>query len=554
MLMPLATFILALVLVLVILPALRPLAVRVGLVDKPDNTRKLHRQAIPLIGGIVIFLAIIVTMVAVIKYFELRFRPGENLEIAGLLLGSTILVIVGILDDRFNLRGRQKLAGQILAVTVLLFTGYYFDEIEFAGFVIPFGIFAPLVIYAWCLLAINSVNLLDGADGFASTIGFVVSLSMAIMAFDRNSAFDGVLCLALAGALVGFLRFNFPPAKAYLGDTGSMLIGFLLAAVAIRSSFKQAAAYAVFAPVALLAIPLIDTGAAIIRRRFTGRSIYMEDRGHLHHVMAKQGLGPVSSLIWVALLCTMTACGAVLSLLTHETIYAFISIGLVIFVMISGKIFGVAEFRLLMRRVWGVVRSFIMLPNRSNQLFDDVSIRLQGDRDWNEVWRRLCEFAAENDLVEVMLDINAPWLHEGFHATWRKKGVKLSASQQWQVEVPLVAEGRVFGRTRVHSRRENRISHHDIALNLLKVTNDIEELVILHSANQVAAAESQTKPKAVEKQISDDVQAITPSVAISDMSYSSESSDGAAFVELENAVAHSDPASEIDFDSKPDQR
>jgi hypothetical protein len=117
-----------------------------------------------------------------------------------------------------------------------------------------------------------------------------------------------------------------------------------------------------------------------------------------------------------------------------------------------------------------------------------MSIRLQGDRDWNEVWRRLCEFAIENDLIEVMLDINAPWLHEGFHATWRKKGVKVSASQQWQVEVPLVADGRVFGRTRVHSRRDNRISHHDIAMNLLKVTNDIEELVVMHSAKLTAAA------------------------------------------------------------------
>ena len=478
MTLALLAFLTATITSLLLLPAIAPLARRLGLIDNPDTTRKLHANAIPLVGGIVVFLSALFSIVVTLSVYKIEYREADFIELFGLLVATTTLLVVGILDDRFNLRGRQKLLGQFIAVTVLVLCGYQFTEVAFAGFTIPLGMFSVFVIYAWCLAAINSVNLLDGADGFASTIGIVVSLSLSVMAFYFNQSVDGVICLAMAGGLVGFLRYNFPPAKAYLGDAGSMMIGLVLSAIAIRCAFKQAMAYAVFAPVALLAIPFIDTAAAIIRRRFTGRSIYSEDRGHLHHILAKRGLGPVASLIWVALLCTATAVGGTMSLVLRQSEYALASIGLVLVVMIAGRLFGAAEFQLVSRKSFSLLKSMFELPSRRSIGVVQSAIQLQGQQDWRESWQRLCEFAQENDLNQITLDVNAPWLHEAFHAHWKRSSRKTNPMHQWHVELPLVLTNRILGRVTAFADRQSRISHHDVVMNLLKVTGDIEQLIL----------------------------------------------------------------------------
>lgn len=494
-------FFTAALLVLGLLPLFAMAARRVGLVDKPDNTRKLHKSAIPLVGGLTVFFSGIAAIVVALLFGGVTLGSEDVRELLGLLAASTVLVIVGVLDDRFNLRGRQKLFGQIVAVTLLIVTGYQFTEFVM---IVPvrFGIFSVLVIYAWCLVAINAMNLLDGADGFASTIGIVSSLAMGFLAFYQGKYVDATICLALAGGLLGFLRYNFPPAKAYLGDTGSMLIGLVLAAVAIRSSFKQAALYSVAAPIAMLAIPFIDTSAAIIRRRFTGRSIYHEDRGHMHHVMAKRGLGPVASLVWVGLLCATTAVGGVLAIVYHQSEYAITSIALVLFVMVTGRIFGRAESELLYRKFSSIAKSLVSIPNRQQPRVLETAVQIQGQRAWEESWLRLAEFAGEHDLNQITLDVNAPWMHEAYHADWKKAGVRTSPSQQWQVELPLVVSNRILGRVTVKADRNSRIPHHDVVINLMKLTSDIEnsiletEPAVTQPLPKIADVEAQSEPVA----------------------------------------------------------
>ncbi len=348
----LSTFLFALVVSLGLVPLFMRIASKIDLVDKPDTTRKLHSRAIPLVGGIVVFISVVLAAIFATTVFDINTRPRDGWELLGLFLACGSILLIGVVDDRFGLRGRQKLLGQILTATILIFFGYSFQSVEFLGYTFQFGIFSFAIVYVWCLAAINSVNLLDGADGIASTIGCILCVSLGIMSFYTGQNVDGILCIAMAGALVGFLYFNFPPAKAYLGDAGSMLIGLFLAAITIRCAFKQVMAYSFFAPVALLAIPLIDTSAAIIRRRLTGRSIYTEDRGHLHHVLAKKGLSPAGSMLWVAALCTMTATGGTLAFIMKQAEFAIASIVMVIIVMVAGQIFGVAEFKLLTRRFY----------------------------------------------------------------------------------------------------------------------------------------------------------------------------------------------------------
>ncbi|MFK7769655.1 MAG: glycosyltransferase family 4 protein [Mariniblastus sp.] len=481
-----------------LIPWLAKFAKKVGLVDHPDNKRKLHVDAIPMVGGLAIFITVfIIAPLAIwagVQYQTLfqslaedllgwlpvdfgrrgiRFNHDSIPELAGLFVGSAILVGVGVLDDRFGIRGRQKLLGQFVAVTALIIFGYHFDKVTIANITINFDVFSVLFVYAWVIAAINSVNLLDGADGVAATIGVVMSVALALMAVFLGLMVDAIIAITIAGALIGFLRFNFPPAKVYLGDTGSMLIGFLLAALAIRSTFKQNTAYAFFAPIALLGIPFIDTAAAIIRRRLTGRSIFAVDRGHLHHALIKQGYSPRSSLLWVALLCTTTAAGAVASLVFQQAEFALASVGIAVTVMIGFKVFGVAEYHLVSRKASTLARSFLHLNKEGMPDVIQSAFHMQGNHDWQDDWELLCKFADDNNLVQLKMDLNAPWLHESFHATRRRSDVPKGGNHEWSSEIPLVAEGRVFGRVEIVGNEGNE-KHRELIAKALVVTEQIE--------------------------------------------------------------------------------
>jgi UDP-GlcNAc:undecaprenyl-phosphate GlcNAc-1-phosphate transferase len=282
----------------------------------------------------------------------------------------------------------------------------------------------------------------------------------------------------MAGALVGFLRFNFPPAKVYLGDAGSMLIGFVLSALAIRCTFKQNSAIAFFAPVALLAIPFLDSAAAVIRRRLMGRSVFEVDRGHLHHSLMKRGYSPRVSLLWITLLCSTTAAGAVLSLLNQQPVYALASILIVVVVMIASKVFGVGEYQLISRRASAIAKSFFKIPTANGLNYHQDSVHVQGSRDWQDVWGMLCTFADSKRLNEITLDLNAPWLHESFHATLRRSDASRVDNQQWYSQIPLVSGGRVFGRVEVYGPIETGYSHQQLLIDLMDVTALIEKTML----------------------------------------------------------------------------
>lgn len=488
MILALCSFVAAFVLALLLVPVLsKTVAAPMGLLDLPDNNRKLHKRAIPLVGGIAVFAAISLT--ALVMYClgnsefgtgQIVLKPGDAKQFIGLLLGGGFLLLVGIVDDSHGLRGRQKLLGQIISISILVYFGFNFDRMSIGQTSIYFGTFSIAIVFLWCLAVTNSINLLDGADGFAATIGIVMSLAMAAMAMlhPQGRFFDALIVLALAGALAGFLVYNFPPAKVFLGDAGSMLIGFILAAISIRCMLKQATSYAFFAPVALLAIPFLDTGAAIIRRKLTGRSIYAVDRGHLHHSLAKRGFGPKTSLLWVGILCSTTAAGGVFAFIYEQSEYALVSIAIVMFVMIFGRLFGVAEFQLVYNKAKAIGKSLVRKTNGLNENeIHQSTVQLQGNRNWAEIWNELCEFAEDHELNKITFDINLPWIHESFHASRRRTDTSPSENEEWYTQVPLIVDGKIFGRVELVASKHCRFSHHDIISNLMKLTADIEPVL-----------------------------------------------------------------------------
>lgn len=436
-----------------LVPLFFRLAVRIGLVDKPDAKRKLHEKPIPLVGGLVIFVSTLsIVLIAVLAFGSffpvLANNPvGFKWEHLGLLIAAAVILGIGVLDDRFKIRGRHKLLGQILAATVLIAFGYHFNEVSISRWSFSFGLFAIFIVYFWILGAINSVNLLDGADGFAGTLGFVVSLAMTVIAmFASGKYVECIIAASLAGSIGGFLMFNLPPAKIYLGDAGSMLIGLLLGALAISTSLKEQAFYALVAPVAILTIPILDSVVAITRRKLTGRGIYAVDRGHIHHSLLRQGLSPRMAVLWMFVLCSTTAIGGAISFVTRESEFAIISVALVVGFLVAGRVFGFAEFSMVGRKASAIAFSFLRRGQRHNH--DGCEqYQLQGTRDWGQLFQAARDFAEKHGYQKVAMDINAPWIHESYHATWKSHKNRFSESaDEWSANFPLIIGDRIYGR------------------------------------------------------------------------------------------------------------
>jgi UDP-GlcNAc:undecaprenyl-phosphate GlcNAc-1-phosphate transferase len=430
-------------------PVVRWFARRWGLVDAPDAHRKLHAKGTPLGGGAAILAATLCGFVLSLASPSLRQLVQESgATLLGFLGAALMIAAVGLLDDAKGLRGRQKLFGQIVAVTFLCWSGMTIERIRLFEWEIELGLLAVPVTVCWLLGAVNAMNLLDGADGMAATVGLVLSASLAIMAAWMGRPVEAAIAAALAGASLGFLLYNFPPASIFLGDCGSMLLGLTLGVLAIRSSLKGPATVAMATPVALLAIPMLDCTAAILRRRLTGRSIYTTDRGHLHHCLLRRGTGPRGLLVWVGGLCGATAVGALTSVYWNNEPLAFFCAAMVIVALVASRIFGFSELLLVVHRIAAFSGSLFAASHRKPGLIRQKTVMLQGSRNWDEIWQTLTDFAELHQLCQVYLDLNLPWMHEGYHAEWERRHA-LEPSEMWFLRLPLTAHGRKIGRIEI---------------------------------------------------------------------------------------------------------
>ena len=278
-------YILALIIALLasflLTPYIKQLAVKIGAVDKPDK-RKVHTQVMPRLGGLAIYLA---TMLAIVCSMPI------TRDLLGILLGGTWIVIVGVLDDKYSLPARVKLAGQVIAAVILVafdvkiewlnnpFGGYFY--LEYLS--IPFTVF-------WVISFINVVNLIDGLDGLAAGVSGIASITVILVAVHQGYFPVATLTAALAGGIFGFIHYYFNPATIFMGDTGSMFIGYMLAAISIFGAVKSAATIALIVPAIALGLPIMDTAFAILRRYSNGRPIFQPDKGHLHHRLLAMGL------------------------------------------------------------------------------------------------------------------------------------------------------------------------------------------------------------------------------------------------------------------------
>ncbi len=430
---------------LAVTPGVRRAAMRLDLIDHPDMHRKLHRGPIPLGGGVSILIAMLTTLLVVPQLLAFD-DPRLAVPITDLLplaAAGISIVAVGLVDDRFHLRGRQKLAGQLLAAACLVAGGLVVRSLHLFSLDIELGILAvPFTIF-WLVGAINALNLIDGVDGLATSVGMVLSATIGAMALMNGHYFSALVACTLAGSLAGFLRFNFPPAKMFLGDSGSMLIGLTLGAMAVRSSLKGPATVALAAPIAVWAIPILDSAAAIVRRKLTGRSVYATDRGHLHHcLMAKFGSSR-RTLAWIVACCVVTSAGALATVHGNSDLYAVLSIGAVTSVLLTTRLFGHVEARLLANSL--KTTSLALLDPRNRVKSPTDSIRWQGSADWDLLLNSLVEMADKFNLCRVWLDVHMPAAQEGYRGSWQRPSCARQ-DELWRTDLPLLCGDRPIGR------------------------------------------------------------------------------------------------------------
>ncbi len=271
-------------------PIAKSFAHKVGAIDVPKDARRIHTQPIPRLGGLAIFLGFVLSVVL--------FSVIDK-QLQGVLLGAVVVVVVGVIDDIVQLKAMVKLVFQILAALIAVYHGV---KIEFLSTLSFFGsgeffslgfLAIPITIF-WIVAITNSVNIIDGLDGLAvgvSAISSIVMLVISIVVSD-NIANDNIAIVmaGLVGACLGFMPYNLNPAKIFMGDSGSLLLGYVLATVSIIGLFKFYALVSFVVPFLVVAFPLFDTAFAFIRRILKGQSPMHADRGHLHHRLIDMGL------------------------------------------------------------------------------------------------------------------------------------------------------------------------------------------------------------------------------------------------------------------------
>lgn len=325
-------FLIALSVAYLVTPSVIKLANRVGAIDVPKDNRRVHKTPIPRLGGIAIFVGF---LVAVLVTFNL------DKKLLGILIGAAIIVVMGYFDDIKPLSAKVKLLVQLLAACIVIYSGVkvnyltnplalIFDD---AKPYVTLGLWAYPLTIVWIVGVTNAINLIDGLDGLAAGVSTISAITLAVVATFLDQTYIAVLAATLAGATIGFLPYNFNPAKIFMGDTGALFLGYMLSVMSIMGVLKSAAALSILVPIFAMGLPIFDTFMAIIRRTLSGKSFAEADKGHLHHKLLDIGLSQKQAVLTLYSISAVLGFGAVA--LVEATLKVAIILVLAVFFLAS---------------------------------------------------------------------------------------------------------------------------------------------------------------------------------------------------------------------------
>ena len=385
----LAVFVAAFLVALGATVGVRSMALRLGIVDRPDNYRKVHQRAMPRLGGVAIYGAFAAALTA------LYLMPSMGLAVlvhehegavAGLLAGAAVALLAGIIDDVRGLRPRWKLLFQGIAAGIAVAAGCALTEVSNPfGEPVELGLLSVPISVFWLLGCMNAVNLIDGLDGLAAGVCLLVCVTLFLVGLIVGEPLLMLLMACLSGAILGFLLFNFHPASIFLGDSGSLLLGFLVGALSLLGPAKAAGGAIQLIPLIVLGLPLFDTVLAILRRWSHKLPLSAGDRHHVHHVLLAMGLSHGRVVLVLYMACVVL--GAAALLITFEqaelTMLVLGSLGVTAFV--CARLFG----GLRLRDLWGRLADELAHKQRAGEariLVEKAVARMRAAASIEELW------------------------------------------------------------------------------------------------------------------------------------------------------------------------
>lgn len=440
----------------------RRIALKIRLVDKPDAVRKLHGGAIPVGGGAVVFLSFFLASILAGLLNASLGAQMLTLLVSFATVGAFV-VGFGLIDDKKGMNGLVKLFLQIVAASVVVVFAKDYSKLEFFGREFELGhLFYPLAIF-WLVGVMNAFNFLDGADGVVATVGFFSFVAIGTLGVVNEYWGAATLAFLLAASLLGFFGCNRPPAQLYLGDAGSLFVGFSVGVLLLRvCSIRSTASLQVVPALCVALVPLADVFFAIVRRLNSGRSIFSPDRGHIHHRLQRRfgkGYPVLGALTMIQVPFCLTSVAGVYW--RDDYVAALLASSLLLLFVTSG-VLGRAETRILFYRTkYLVIKRFRRAKyDARGEFFHPL-----GTIRWVDLWRETLETAQSSACVSVYLDVDMPFANEDFYSEWNNLDwtrKARSTRNKLKFNIPLTVEGRFVGRLSLKFDAE-RVSFADAA-------------------------------------------------------------------------------------------
>ncbi|MEC7985261.1 MAG: MraY family glycosyltransferase [Myxococcota bacterium] len=395
-------------------PYIRDFAIRRGWIDEPVGGRKIHKNPIPRVGGIAILIAMSCPLFGMYLWdnnISVEFREDIPL-LTSLVFGSLIIGTIGILDDLFNIRALFKLGAQVAAALVVYFSGIQIEAINipFLSLTVFPEWLSLLATVFWITLVINAINLIDGMDGLAGSVVVLAGLSLFIMSLLEENTLACLLLISLVGATIGFLVFNLNPASVFLGDTGSMFLGFVLALTAVHSSQKSYTLFSMVGAIMVLGLPIFDLSMAILRRFLAGKHIFSADQYHIHHILLRKGFSQKQSVLVLFVAALALESLAFMSIYADDRLAAIAILALVPIGFVAVRFLGYTNIISTVRRgkMFEQVEKKADLRLETASRFKKELVYLERE----QILVRLSELAQELDWYRFEISCDGDILHE----------------------------------------------------------------------------------------------------------------------------------------------
>jgi len=460
----LVAFVLSLITGLVLTRVLRDLARRYGLYDSGGG-RKIHKQPIPRLGGVAVVLSMCLPLVGLAFYQNDISRElwMDQPLLVSLLGGGGLLFVVGLLDDLRDMRAILKLLAQVAAGVIVYAAGIRIEAISVPFFSpVHLGMLSLPATIFWMVLVTNAVNLIDGMDGLAGGVVVLAGGTLFIMSVIEDNVLAAVLLACVVGATMGFLAYNVNPATIFLGDAGSLTLGFLLALTAVHSSQKSYTLFSIVAAMMALGLPIFDLGLAVIRRFLSGQPIFRADQHHVHHRLLRMGLSQSQSVVVLFAGAIVLEGLALVFIYADDRLSALAIAALVPLIVVVVRFLGYDRLIMSARRA-RVLEGVEQAATEGTRAL--LNVRRSPAQSFADLWSKVSRVADELGLEHIRLEVTDAHVRELIggerHWVWTRTGTDeargVHLQSLWTTEAALIVGDRRMGRVEVGGQDERRL-------------------------------------------------------------------------------------------------